>query len=51
MPDIDLEYDGTTFMVITIAISSSVLVATMLGVGLLVLYCNLSLRLFNADQE
>ena len=39
LPDIDIEYDDTTFMVIVIAISSSVLVATILGIGLLVLYC------------
>ena len=38
--DNEIEYkDSTTFMIIIITISSTVLVASVLGVGLLVFYC------------
>ena len=46
--DNEIEYEDSTFMIIIIAISSSVLVVTILGVGLLVFYCKrIKVRLFN----
>ena len=50
--DNEMEYEDLTFMIIIIAISSSVLVVTILGIGLLVFYCKrVKVRIFNKTQN
>jgi len=46
--DNEIEYkDSTTFMIIIITISSTVLVASVLGIGLLVFYCKRVIKICN----